>query len=231
MALDTATKERWIKELKLNGFVILRGFLDPAYVEALWEQLLPILRGEKEKGDRGESPNKRGPNRYSFDVSVYAKLLGGPLADDRYLRNPAIEEMVEALLGPKESFGRGWSRIECAWKGSEYMGWHSDQVYDETPDPDAPNRTVRVTYNIPLVDFTWANGATEFVPGSHLQPRRFLDATFLDVPHVYSVPPLLRRGDAILRDGNTLHRGAPNLTDVPRAMLDQTYRTAKAGAG
>jgi len=36
------------------------------------------------------------------------------------------------------------------------------------------------------------------------------------------------RGDVILRDGNTLHRGVPNWTDVPRAMLDQTYRTAKA---
>jgi hypothetical protein len=34
----------------------------------------------------------------------------------------------------------------------------------------------------------------------------------------------------MLRDGNTLHRGAPNLTDTPRAMLDQTYRTAKAPA-
>jgi hypothetical protein len=46
---------------------------------------------------------------------------------------------------------------------------------------------------------------------------------------VYGVRPDLRRGDAMLRDGNTLHRGAPNLTDTPRAMLDQTYRTAKAG--
>jgi len=33
----------------------------------------------------------------------------------------------------------------------------------------------------------------------------------------------------MLRDGNTLHRGAPNLTETPRAMLDQTYRVAKAG--
>jgi hypothetical protein len=32
----------------------------------------------------------------------------------------------------------------------------------------------------------------------------------------------------VLRDGNTLHRGAPNLVDTPRAMLDQTYRAAKA---
>jgi ectoine hydroxylase-related dioxygenase (phytanoyl-CoA dioxygenase family) len=87
-----------------------------------------------------------------------------------------------------------------------------------------------VTYNIPLVDFTWANGATEFIPGSHTQPRAFLSHAFLEVPNLYPASPQLRRGDAMLRDGNGLHRGAPNLTDVPRAMLDQTYRTSKAGA-
>jgi len=229
MPIDPVTKDRWLREFRLNGFVILRGFLPATYVEALWEQILPILRGEKEKGDRGEAPNKRGANRYSFDVGSYAKLLGGPLSDPLYLAHPDILELVEGILGPPETWGRGWSRIECAFKGSEHMGWHSDQVPDETPDPLAPNRTVRVTYNIPLVDFTWANGATEFVPGTHLQPRAETARELLDIPNVYSVRPDLRRGDAILRDGHTLHRGAPNLTDTPRAMLDQTYRTAKAG--
>jgi hypothetical protein len=229
VAIDPVLEDRWLREFRLNGFVILRGFLPVAYVEALWEQVLPLLRGEKENGDRGDTPNKRGANRYSFDVGVYAKLLGGPLADPRYLAHPDIEQLVQAILGPRTSWGRGWSRIECAWKGSEHMGWHSDQVVDETPDPSAQNRTVRVTYNIPLVDFTWANGATEFIPGTHLQPRTEVGDPLLDIANVYSVRPDLRRGDALLRDGNTLHRGAPNLVDMPRAMLDQTYRTAKAG--
>jgi hypothetical protein len=229
MAIDPVKKDRWLREFRLNGFVILRAFLPAEFVESLWNQVLPILRGEKDKGDRGESPNKRGVNRYSFDVSVYARLLGGPLADPLYLSHPVIEELVEGILGPRTTWGRGWSRIECAWKGSEYMGWHSDQVLDETPDPHAPNRTVRVTYNIPLIDFTAANGATELIPGTHLQPRAVLEDSLLDIPNVYCVRPDLRRGDAILRDGNTMHRGAPNLTETPRAMLDQTYRTAKAG--
>jgi Phytanoyl-CoA dioxygenase (PhyH) len=229
MPLDPIRKTRLLREFRLNGFVILRGFLPVSYVEELWEQVLPLLRGEKEKGDRGDSQNKRGANRYSFDLGVYAKLLGGPLADPRYLAHEDIEELVVDILGPRPSWGRGWSRVECAFKGSDHMNWHSDQVEDETPDPQAVNRTVRVTYNIPLVDFTWANGATEFVPGTHLQPRAVLEDPFLDIPNIYSVRPDLRRGDAILRDGNTLHRGAPNLTDVPRAMLDQTYRSSKAG--
>ena len=231
MSIEPAQKDRWLREFRLNGFVVLRAFLPVDYVEALWEQMLPLLHGEKAKGDQGDTPNRRGPNRYSFDVGAYSQILGGPLADARYLSHPVIEELVEDILGPRSAWGRGWTRVECAFKGSEYMGWHSDQVFDETADPALPNRTVRVTYNIPLVDFTWANGATEFIPGSHVQPRAFLAHAFLDIPNLYSVQPQLRRGDAILRDGNGLHRGAPNLTDVPRAMLDQTYRTAKATRG
>jgi hypothetical protein len=28
----------------------------------------------------------------------------------------------------------------------------------------------------------------------------------------------------MLRDGNALHRGTPNLTDTPRILLGQTYK-------
>src|SRR5262245_45568609 len=150
--------------------------------------------------------------------------MGGPLADPRYRKHPVIEELVGEILGSTGPWQRGWSQVECCYKGSEYMSWHSDQMAEDTPDPDAPNRTVRVTYNIPLVDFTRENGGTEFLPGSHLQPRNFLSTSFQNIA-VYPVLPPLRRGDALLRDGNTLHRGIPNLLERPRPMLDQTYRT------
>jgi len=44
------------------------------------------------------------------------------------------------------------------------------------------------------------------------------------IPKIYSVKVLLNRTDAMLRDGNLLHRGTPNMTDQPRILLDQTYR-------
>ena len=229
MPLDPARKSIWLKEFRLNGFVVLRGFLPVDFVEALGKQMEPILRGEYDRVQRGDTKALRGPNRLTFDVAEYAKLLDGPLADPRYRRNADIDELVEGILGPRTGWGYGWSRVEAAWKGSTHMGWHSDQVFDETPDPEAPNRTVRVTFNIPITPFTWANGATEYIPGSHLQARSFLTDGFMDVPNVYGVQPQLALGDCILRDGNTLHRGAPNLTESVRAMLDQTFRVAKAG--
>jgi ectoine hydroxylase-related dioxygenase (phytanoyl-CoA dioxygenase family) len=108
------------------------------------------------------------------------------------------------------------------------MGWHSDQGLDETPDPEAPNHTVRVTYNIPLTDWTADNGAMELLPGSHRQPWSFTSHNAAGIAHLWPVRPDLRVGDALVRDGHCLHRGTPNLTDEPRPMLDQTYRTAKA---
>ena len=230
MPLDPVRKRLWLKELRLNGFAILRGFLPVDFVEALAAQMEPILRGEHDRDVRGDANTMRGSNRLSFDVVRYADLLAGPLADPRFRRNPEVEEMVEEILGPRAQWGYGWSRVEAAWQGSDYMAWHSDQVLDETPDPLAPNRTVRVTFNIPITPFTWANGATEFVPGAHLQPRAFLAEDILDVANVYTAKPQMALGDCILRDGICLHRGAPNLTTSVRAMLDQTYRLAKAGS-
>ena len=221
--IDETQKAVWLKELQLNGFVILRNFLPVDFVVELHDQLLPLLKGEYTKAVAGGFERGRAPGRLAIDLERYAELLGGPLADERYRRNPLIEELVDAVLGAG-GWRRGWSLVEAVWKGSAFMSWHSDQTLEETPDPDGPHEPVRLTYNIPLIDTTWAVGATEFLPGSHTQPRSFLNQTFHDVAQVYPVRPLLRRGDAMLRDGNGLHRGTPNLTDDPRPMLDQTYK-------
>ncbi len=84
------------------------------------------------------------------------------------------------------------------------------------------HETVRVTFNIPLVDFTWHSGATEVLPGSHHLPRDF--AGVVGVPNLYPYVLRMNVGDAVFRDGNILHRGTPNFGDEVRPMLDQTYK-------
>ena len=68
----------------------------------------------------------------------------------------------------------------------------------------------------------------ELLPSTHLLSRAYLSRSVHDVPHLYPVRLDLAVGDAILRDGNGLHRGSPNVSEAPRLMLDQTYRTALA---
>lgn len=226
-AIDPEQKKRWLHEFRFNGFVVLRDFLPKDLVEAMHAQLLPLVRGEYQRILREGLSRLRAAGRLSLDVSRYADLLGGPIADDLYRRNPAIEEMAEAILAPTGPWERGWSQVECVFKGSEYMSWHPDQKREDTPQPDEPHRTRRLTFNIALVDFTWANGAMEMVPTTHLHPRGFLEEGVLDLPNLYAIRLPLTRGDCVLRDGKCLHRGAPNLTDEPRLMLDQTYRLTR----
>lgn len=230
MQPDAATKKRWLLEFGLNGFVVLRNFLPQDFVVQLHDQLAPILRGEYEKASKDEWSRGRGTGRLALDLAVYGKLLGGALADERYSRHPVIEDLVDTIFG-EHGWRRGWTNVEAAWKGCRHMTWHSDQTPEETPDFDGPHETVRVTYNIPLVDFTWASGAMEIIPGSHRLPRSFFERdSILDVQNLYAWNLDLKRGDAILRDGNGLHRGTPNFLDEPRPMLDQTYKRGTESA-
>jgi len=227
---DEASIDRWLCEFRLNGFIVFKSFLDPEWVRAVAEQMEPLLRGELERATQGASQTQRSARRLAFDVGRYADLLGGPLADARYRRHPLIEQLVGRIFGPGVEWRRGWTQVECVWSGSVHMDWHSDQTMDETPDPSRVTDTLRLTYNIPLVDFTWANGAMEMIPGTHHLSRAFLARPLHDIAHIYPVPLRLRVGDALLRDGNVLHRGTPNLTDRPRPMLDQTYKRTRPDA-
>jgi ectoine hydroxylase-related dioxygenase (phytanoyl-CoA dioxygenase family) len=62
----------------------------------------------------------------------------------------------------------------------------------------------------------------EVLPGSHHLPRNW--GNVHEIANLYIHQLRLQPGDAVLRDGNILHRGTPNLTDHVRPMLDQTYK-------
>jgi len=216
--IDPALKERLRYELHLNGFVVFRSFIPIDLVEAMREQIEPIILGEFAKYEEGSSQIVRGPARLAIDLAPYIKVLGGPLDDDRFRRNPVIEELVTDILG---AWRYGVTKAECPFKGSEFMGWHPDTC---ERDFDGALRPVRLTFNIPLVDVNDANGPLEILPGSHRMEHGFDSRMIEEIPQIHTHRFLLRRGDAILRDGNALHRGTPNLVDRPRILLDQTYR-------
>ena len=224
MALDRLKKELLLREFRLNGFVILRSLLPPDLVTSMYVDLAPILAAQHKTIQSGDCKAARGSQRVAFDIRPYCNLLKDTLGHDLYRRNPVVEKLLDDILG---NWRGGWTQVECCWKGSEYMDWHSDQTVEETPDMERQAGTVRVTFNVPLVDFNWRTGPIEFLPGSHMQARAFHSYSFVQLPRIYPVAPQLLRGDVLLRDGNLLHRGTPNLTDEPRPMLDQTYKIVR----
>ena len=98
MALDPRQKDLWLREFRLNSFVVLRNFIPPERVRDMCDQILPLVRGEYERAVAGQAQTLRGPGRLSTDVGRYADLLGGPLADDTYRHNPIVEELVARTL-------------------------------------------------------------------------------------------------------------------------------------
>jgi hypothetical protein len=218
--VDESRKRAWIREFELNGFVVLRDFLPRDLVQGMHEQLMPLLEVEHKKAVEDGWGRGRSPGRLALHLEQYCRLPIGPLSDERYSANPVIEELVDELLGAGD-WKRGWTTVEACWKGSHYMDWHSDQMPAHADDSDCNNETIRVTFNIPLVDFTWRTGAMEVLPATHRMPRNWGGVE--QVPNIYPHRLRLDRGDAVLRDGNIFHRGTPNLEAAPRPMLDQTY--------
>jgi phytanoyl-CoA dioxygenase PhyH len=221
VSIDPEKKRLLLYELNLNGFVILRNFLPKELVREMHDQFLPLYRGELARLQAGDTSSLRGRNRMSFDISPYVDRLRGPLDDDRFRRNPFVEELVTAVLG---RWRYGVTKAECPFQDADTMAWHPDVPNDDEPDPTRPIRPKRLTFNVPLVDINDANGPMEIIPGSHRMHHKGVQDFIDSIPRVYSVKILLEQGDAMLRDGNALHRGTPNLTDRPRILLDQTYR-------
>lgn len=105
--------------------------------------------------------------------------------------------------------------------------------------------------NIPLIDFSIANGATEFWLGSHATTSHLdqVKATEKDreaypfardgqpIPPVTQdaiaarqairppVQPICRRGDVMIRDLRVWHAGMPNNSDEHRIMLGLGYQS------
>ena len=224
MAIDPEQKRLWLREFRLNGFIVLRDFLPRDFVQAMHDELMPLLDAEHAKAVADGWARGRLPGRLALHIGPFADLMRGALADDRFRRNPVIEELVDAIMG-EGRWKRGWTVVEACWKGSTHMTWHSDQKPDDTPDPAAPHETIRMAFNIPLVEFDEETGATEHIPGSHRLPFNAAhEGPWEELPNLFGVVLRLRLGDAVLRDGHTLHRGTPNRSDHVRPMLDQTYK-------
>ena len=95
--------------------------------------------------------------------------------------------------------------------GSKDQPLHRDLTLWEPHVPNDPRTPqYELVFHLALMDFTAANGATRFVPGSHMWPKELL-ATQEDVAHA-EMPP----GAAVAWLGRTLHGYGANRTETPR---------------
>ncbi len=208
-------------EFKLNGFIVFPALLPPDLIDDMNRQFEEFLAVEIEIERKGLPPAVRGRSRYALDIGTVLEKLGGPLTDPRARENPLMLQLVDAILGRWRS---DKLIIECPCPGSDYMGWHTDSYYSTPEARQAPKRTTLVKVHVPLVDIDETNGPMEVIPGSHRMNYVEGDLAVKRVPRLHSARLLMKKGDVLLRDGDIIHRGTPNLSDKPRPLYSQLYK-------
>jgi hypothetical protein len=136
----------------------------------------------------------------------------------------SIRRIAEAALGPEPRFNA--MNVIRNEKGQAISRWHVDDVVEFPLPPPIPRFDPRMrmpvfwmTIQIALTDIdSLEHGATQFVPTSHYSGR----LPQSDNPTFEGLGPvaiLCKAGDIYLTNHQCWHRGAPNLSDRTRYLM------------
>ncbi len=204
--------QRTIDEVRDQGFCVLRGHFPSRLVDAcrsaFWPRLLAYL-------DSGQASN-RGPHRH-----FVAMPFEPPCYAPQFFFDPDVLGIVRGLMDDRVVADQ-WG-CDVPVRGSEYQDVHADYqrpLFPEVPDLALPVYAVVVSFG--LVQIAREHGPIEIAPGTHRMTRmaalRVVKAGELALE---AVP--LELGDVLIRNPWTLHRGTPNMTDTPRALVTIRY--------
>ena len=200
-----------IRLLREAGLVVIESVIPRDWIAKLDVATETVLSNE-ENGHEGEHP-----------------MLKMPFMDPRIIDNPFAMPILKAAMGEKVyaylPYGCNSTR-----PGNEIQWIHRDsgQLFPELPFA-LPVSTIVV--NIPLVDFTVENGATEVWPGSHLiiddEAVRNSPYNVCEPERAANYPSFqleMPAGSVVVRDMRCWHRAMPNRTkNTVRHMLALVY--------
>jgi hypothetical protein len=201
-----------IDEVRERGYCVLRGRLAPPLVEACREAVWPRLLRHLARG----VPGNRGPHRHFLPLPFEPPVpVAALLLDD------AVLAVVRGLMDDRVVADQ-WG-CDVPVRGSEHQAAHVDYqrpLFPESPDLALPPYTIVVSFG--LVRIEHAHGPIEIAPGTHRLPRaEALRAVAAGEIGLEPVP--LELGDVLVRHPWAVHRGTPNVTDVPRALATVRY--------
>lgn len=200
--------ERLLREA---GLVVIESVLPRDWIADLNVAMENVLQNEEE-GQNGENP-----------------MLKMPFMDARIIDNPFAMPILKAAMG-EQVFAYLPYGCNSTRPGNDIQWIHRDsgQLFPELPFA-LPVSTIVV--NIPLVDFTVENGATEVWPGSHLivddEAVRNTPYNVCEEARAANYPSFqleMPAGSVVVRDMRCWHRAMPNRTkDTVRHMLALVY--------
>jgi ectoine hydroxylase-related dioxygenase (phytanoyl-CoA dioxygenase family) len=201
--------EQQRRQLDEQGYLLFKSLLPKAQIEIILSRLEELWSTEGEHA--GEE------NYIEPGVRRLANLANkGEMFRSLYA-HPQVLEIVETVMGSDVRAAMVNARDVPPHTGVR-MPFHMDSDKGRVRDEIGYSAATAIWM---LDEFTVANGATAFVPGSHLlgkSPKELL--TDLNASHPDEIVIEGRPGDVLVFNGHCWHAGRPNETeDHRRAIL------------
>jgi ectoine hydroxylase-related dioxygenase (phytanoyl-CoA dioxygenase family) len=207
--------EQQRKQLDEHGYLIFKGMLSRVQVETILSRLEELWAVEGEHA--GEE------NYIEPGVRRLANLANkGEMFRNLYA-HPQVLEVVETIMGPDVRASMVNARDVPPHTGVR-MPFHMDSDKGRVRDEIGYSAATAIWM---LDEFSVANGATAFVPGSHLlgkSPKEVL--TDLNASHPHEMVIEGQPGDVLVFNGHCWHAGRPNETDGHRRAILVHYLRA-----
>jgi hypothetical protein len=210
---DDAAIEDRVAEIQDQGYCILRAHFARPLVEACREAFWPVLLAYLQAHEN--EPN-RGPNRHYL-----AMPFEPPCFAPDFFFDAEVLCIVRGLMDDQVVADQ-WG-CDVPVRGSDSQSVHVDfkrALFGEAPDLALPIYMLVISFG--LVQITSGLGPIEIAPGTHRMPR----ADALRAVSTMEIPmrPLtLEIGDVLIRHPWALHRGTPNSSGTPRALVSIRY--------
>ena len=202
-----------ITELQDHGYCILRAHFQQRSIDAcrtaFWPVLLAYLKSNEHQ------PN-RGTHRHFLPMPLKPPCFAPEFFFDNH-----VLEIVRGVMGNRVVADQ-WG-CDAPLLGSDYQAIHPDYqrpLFDEAPDLLLPAYILVVNFG--LVRITPEDGPIEIAPGTH-RMKRTEAVRAVDVGDIEMQPVPLEIGDVLIRHPWALHRGTPNTTYTPRALVSIRY--------
>lgn len=209
----TKNAAQYAAEVREDGYTILREFISVAAIDDMATHFQPILEKRMQS-----APPDRGPGRFYSTVPFTL-----PFANPSIFADPFLMKILEGIVG--NDFVMCQLASDTPVIGSEYQQIHRDteglffddaSSYTETP-------AYQLGVNFPLCDITCDDiGPLEIAKNTHMLTSN--DQNELIASNCVKLEGLyMKKGDILIRDVRCLHRGTPNVTDMPRPMIVMGY--------
>jgi hypothetical protein len=212
--MDTDTR---LAELRSTGFTAFEGVLDAgelvrarALLDGLYEAFDPYV--DKPMIDTSSGAAGAELMRRSTEFNWASVLIGKDAWFRGLMRRRPVFDVVSAVLGG--------DCILSAMNSLEPLRGRGHQTLHRDEGPIGPEGTVVVNSLWAIDDISPANGATRFVPGTHLTDELADD----DDPRIIQISA--GAGSVVVFDAHVLHAASRNLSGERRRAVHVYYTLA-----